>query len=228
MAPEKNQDLNLFYIGGHGGFFFLHLLILSGKYACKFYPDSGDAEYVDWFNNFKQTIYSKQWAPSNEWKQNESFPDNRSTLTSENYSKPRIVYTCNWFGEWSILPGKKVIIYTDLETELRLSWHKKANIFYKHTYEDSIITIPQSIKKARFHYRNAETIDGVKYKRGLRELIEQADIRINLHELIHDPKTVLFNNFGIEYNEDQKAHIEHWLSLHPKKLLEKTKLLQEP
>jgi hypothetical protein len=228
MAPEKNQDLNLFYLGGHGGFFFLHLLLLSREYACMFFDDHYHDSYDSWFTNFKENIYKKQWGPSDEWKKNEIFPDSELTLLSENYDKPKITYMCNWFGEWHLMPGKKVIIYTDIETELRLSWYKKASIFYKHTYKDSTITIPQSIRKAKYHYRNAETIDGIKYRRGLRDLLEQADIKINLHEVIHDPKTVLFNNFGIEYNEDQKAHIEHWLSLHPKKLLEKTKLLIEP
>jgi hypothetical protein len=224
MAPEKKQDLNLFYIGGHGGFFLLHLLLLSKEYACMFFDDHHDS-YDSWFSNFKENIYKKQWAPSDEWKKNERFPNSELTMASENYNKPRIVYTCNWFGEWNLLPGKKVIIYTDIETELRLSWYKKANIFYKHTYNDSVITIPQSIKKAKYHYRNAEVINGVKYRRGLGSLLEQADIRINLHELINDTENVLFDNFGIRYNEEQKLHRDYWLSLHPKKLLEKTKLL---
>lgn len=228
MAPEKNQDLNLFYVGGHGGFFLLHLLLLSRKYACVFFNEHHYGSFDSWFLNFKENIYPTQWNQTDEWKRNEVYPDNETTLISDNYEKSKIFFTCNWIDRWKVLPGKKLVIYTDLETELRLSWYKKANVFFKNGYQDKIITIPESIQKAKTILRSSIIMDNKKHRKGMPALLDQCDIRINLHELINNTESVLFDNFGIEYNEDQKAHIDHWLSLHPKKLLEKTKLLRKP
>jgi hypothetical protein len=88
--------------------------------------------------------------------------------------------------------------------------------------EKALVHIQQGAKKV---LRRTELIDGKLYKKGMSTLLKQFDIKINLHELIKDPENILQNNFKISYNGAQKMHINHWLSLHPKKLLEKTKLL---
>jgi hypothetical protein len=218
MIPEKKEDLNIFYMGGHGGFFFLHLLLLSEEYRCNFGDDS-ELPYDLWFKNFKEHIYTKQWEPSNEWKKNEVWPENELTLSQQYYDKAKVLYTCNKLPQWRSFPGKSAIIYTDIHTELRLSYYKKASLFYK-TGPNKI----ESVTGVKKILRRTELIDGKLYKKGMAILLNQFDIRINLHELIKDPENVLRNNFNISCNDAQKMHIKYWLSLHPKKLLEKAKL----
>jgi hypothetical protein len=223
--PSRNREnLNIFYVGGNGGFFLLHLLLLSQEYACELeQPKLGS--FDSWFKHFKECIYPLQWDVNDGWKNNENWPDNMKTLLQENYGKPKIFFTCNEFNRWKNFPGKKVIIYTDIRTELRMSLFKQANHFLKSKFVDGIITKTIAVKGIRTVLRNPlEIYNNIEHRKGTQNMLDQSDIRINLQELIKNPEKVLFDNFGLTLNEDQRNHIANWLSLHPKKLLQKINL----
>jgi hypothetical protein len=128
-----NNDLHLFYYGASGGFFALHLLLLTEQYQCVF---------VDQDQNF-ETIFQNQWNITNpsKWKQQETWPDNDNTLTT-NFEK-KIYYTCNNVNEIGFYPAKLIVIYTDIETQWLLASTKRAFWFTDNTNEQVLKTIHQ-------------------------------------------------------------------------------------
>jgi len=111
-----NNDIKLFYFGASGGFFCLHLLLLTGIYNCKF---TGDEQ------NF-ENIFKKQWDISDigKWKSTETWPYNDATLNSNLNNK--IYYICNGYEFLPKYPGKMIVLYTDIETQCYLAMTKNA------------------------------------------------------------------------------------------------------
>lgn len=122
------QDINLMYYGGSGGFFCLHLLLLTEKYNCIF---DGDVQDFD-------IIFQKQWniTDVSNWKKSETWPHNNKTYNSTLPNK--IYYKCNpTLEDTTRYPGKKIILYTDFDTQLCLAATKKASWFSQNeTIED--------------------------------------------------------------------------------------------
>lgn len=114
-------DLHLGYIGGSGGFLAFHLLMLSNK-------------YVNCLNKDFETIVQKQWniKDHKKWKLNEVWPDN--TKTSKLDGSPKLYFYCNpSVDEWQHLPGDRLLVYTDLESQLKLSEYKNCWIYHSST-----------------------------------------------------------------------------------------------
>jgi hypothetical protein len=221
---KDSDDLNIFYYGGSGGFLFLHLLLLSGNYTCHFHHENISLNsYQSWFLFFKKVVYKNQWNIGPEWKNTESWPINSVTQTMD-LGKQKIYFTCNQIEQWESLPGKKVFLYTDLRTELRLAWYKKAFAYYKKWYKDEIVTTTEAIRRTKLAIRNAEVIDGEIYTKGVQRAMEQADVKISLKDLVNNPGAALLNNFDLSINESQQTHIDNWINLHPVQLLSKTNL----
>lgn len=122
------QDITLFYLGGSGGFFCLHLLLLTGKYQCVF---QGKTQKLE-------DIMNHQWNISDikNWKSNEIWPDNDVTLSADLDNK--IYFICNNQEKISNYPGKKIALYTDIKTQWVLSRDKTAYWFSDIT-EDKVI-----------------------------------------------------------------------------------------
>ena len=78
------KELTIQYAGGSGGFLLLHLVLLSGKYQCKFRSDQV-------FDKF----FKDQWNITDHarWKMGEVWPDNRATLESSIDNKVYLI--CN-------------------------------------------------------------------------------------------------------------------------------------
>jgi hypothetical protein len=123
-----NNDITLFYFGASGGFFCLHLLLLTGKYHCKF------CKHDQNFDN----IFNKQWNISDvsKWKETETWPDNTATLESNLSNK--IYYICNHIEDIALYSGKKILLYTDFETQWYLAKTKQVAWFFETTYQDMI------------------------------------------------------------------------------------------
>lgn len=70
--------LEIYYAGGTGGHFLLHLILLSNKHICSFvdYPVLNDAQFSDAFGN----VFNKQWNILHHWKDTEFAVDNEATL----------------------------------------------------------------------------------------------------------------------------------------------------
>ena len=111
------DDIYLGYTGGSGGFFALHLLLLSNRYNCSLEQP------------FDQ-IFKSQWDIKNSahWKHTEIKPDNKKTL--EEFDSPRLFFECNpVVSTWKNIVTCKVLIYTDLFLQLSLSKYKNAGFY---------------------------------------------------------------------------------------------------
>lgn len=123
------KDVVIYYYGGSGGFYALHLLLLGNYYKCVMH---GVTQTLD-------DIIARQWRISDihEWKANETWPDNASTLASDFAHK--VFFICNPEPEdLEKYPGTKIIIYTDTDTHWDFVRAKRCFLFYKKS--DDIIS----------------------------------------------------------------------------------------
>jgi len=122
------QDITLCYSGGSGGFLLLHLLLLSGKYHTVFENNRSLADVVQ-----------SQWNITNhvKWKDTETWPDNKKTHHATT-SLSRLYFNCNPEIGLVKFPSKRLILYVDINSQLELSYFKKASYFYLDTSEDSV------------------------------------------------------------------------------------------
>jgi len=107
-------DLHLNYFGGSGGFLALHLLLLSNHYSNE-------------LNDQLDVIIDRQWniTDHNKWKDNEIWPDNNKTLSMP--ESPKLFFYCSLPRSiWEELSGIKLLIYTDLASQIALCTYKKA------------------------------------------------------------------------------------------------------
>lgn len=118
MNKLKNtHDRSLVYAGGSGGFLMLHMLLLSGW-------------QVGFRQNFSlDTILQKQWDVTQlgDWKASEICPDNQLTMQ---LPSPKLYFYCNPLANQQVLSEKIITIYTDIQSQIRLSRAKKAHWFY--------------------------------------------------------------------------------------------------
>lgn len=113
-----NTDLHLGYVGGSGGFLALHLLLLSDCYNCCI--DGPINEVVD-----------RQWhiPDAKLWKSKEVWPNNEKTTVE--FINHRLFFHCNpELAEWQVQVNRKVLVYTDLKSQLALSKYKNAWVFH--------------------------------------------------------------------------------------------------
>jgi hypothetical protein len=102
--------LNINYFFGTGGFYALWILLLGTPLRCNF----NDLRDLD-------TIYQEHWniAQIDEWKKTEIWPVNDGTSD--------IQFTCN--PTHFISADKQIVIYTDIQTHLKLASAKRAGPF---------------------------------------------------------------------------------------------------
>jgi hypothetical protein len=252
------QDIHLLYSGGSGGFFCLHLLLLTGKYNCKFNCDTQDY----------QTIFKNHWnINSDHWKKSEIWPLNSNTFESNLTNK--LYYTCNPKGDaLTRFNGTTIVLYTDIETQWFLAKTKHALWFTKdETFKEQrlcslkehqrnqfillyyqvkapdwplcnsieeFFNLPEVIQHEcidQFNFNDVLDIDkfliqfkesgsitynGEKITRLLKTDIDidEADIRIKLHDLIKTKGEVLFEQLGIHGNEKTRDFVDMYIQLH--------------
>lgn len=117
------KELTIQYAGGSGGFLLLHLVLLSGKYQCKFHNNQDFSEF-----------FQHQWNITDHasWKMGEVWPDNH--LTENSSIQNKVYFSCN--PDASFWPfharGSRLVLYTDLRSQLLMSRYKNADL-YAHT-----------------------------------------------------------------------------------------------
>jgi hypothetical protein len=271
-----DNDLNIFYSGGSGGFYLLHWILLYKKHYANFSSDnelkvkfisqltnehrsqlrlSRDSyqnikdpkwpHYKYYFNNFDSLsppmklelqqhhsnwadptnldgwldyqldcIIQHQWNNSAGWKSTEQWPENSVTLsTGCPQRKYKIYFFCNDVDQWKNYPGKRIVLYTDIFSQLRLGAFKHANWFRNTTLNTKQIIkeiLKNNITKINNEYIHADLVSA----------FNSADLVIKLQDLITDPTGTL----GIAPTDDHIKFRNHWKSLHPTQLLEKCKL----
>jgi hypothetical protein len=132
MFQINHNNLHLNYFGGSGGFLALHLLLLSNHYSNE-------------LNDNTDSVIANQWRipDHNKWKSNETWPDNNKTFNMP--GSPKLFYYCNRpESEWEKLSGTKLLVYTDLSSQLALCSYKKAWI-----YEDRVPAVDRDLN---FHF----------------------------------------------------------------------------
>jgi len=260
---DTQQDLNIFYSGGSGGYILLHLLLLkrqhlvifddylSYKWYCNWVEDQLDdpefRTYIDQnialhhdsdipddpedifqyklnsikrYENYLQVVRDfyktlvndviinqvlpKQWNPNRpNWKHSEVWP--RNTLTGDFVDSGdfnKIFFTCNNVESWQRLPGHKVLLYTDIKSQVRLCWFKKAKWF---------VNGKTSLMRHRPLLRRlfSGLTDDVKVA------WDHASSRITLQDLINNSS----------WRGDEVELIKQWKQQHPKLLLHKIGIL---
>ena len=127
------KDISIYYSGGSGGFIALHTVLLTDQYFCSF---QGINFLTD--SNFSinfDVIKNKQWSvnlntsPDLKWKSSEIWPDNDKTLTAPS-DRAKVYFYCSRFQE--LVKGQSVLIYTDIESQIKLCKLKKSS-WYNYT-----------------------------------------------------------------------------------------------
>lgn len=255
---DLDQDLNIYYSGGSGGFLFLYLLLLSDStyqvivdcsydWYCKWVQQNRSKEwfqnwvhqnihlphgelpndlnieqrkeyilntvtcednYLKIYQNFYKSHIQKelmdfmihrQWSSTkSKWQDNECWPLNHLTQQLANIHN-KIYFTCNDVKQWKSLPGHKIIIWTDIRSQIRLAWFKKANWFVKDT------------KKSLMQHR---------------KLISQL-LKDPVHQTVTEARE---QGTGIKlqdiansrhWNDQQLEFLQNWRQQHPEILLKK-------
>lgn len=193
-TTATQKDMSLFYYGGSGGFLLLHLLLMSGK----FYAGGINIDKLE-----------QQWniTDPRDWKSQETWPKNLETEKSVT-SKTKLYFNCNNPDQWINKDQTRVLIYVDLDMQLKLSQYKNA-----WCYNNKVLSQEQTDELLEKINTTAIAIGNKRYYYKLPELIEKADIKINLLDLVLSPKNELAK-FGLELNSRQTQLIQHWISLH--------------
>ena len=121
-----SEDLNIFYYGGSGGFYLLHQLLMNDEFICFFGDKLNDFSNKDYYSFIRNKNFNIK--KLEEWKDTEIWPRNNVTKLIK-IPKPKIYFTCNLTDEWLNFTGKKIFLYTDLKSQIRLTINKRANIF---------------------------------------------------------------------------------------------------
>lgn len=138
------KDITLSYFGGSGGFFALHLLLLTSHYHCVFEGDEQDFE----------KIYQKQWNIGKKWKDSETSPDNNKTFASDMNNK--VYFFCNpTIKQITQYPSTKILVYTDIDTQLRLSKYKNAYL-YTRPENEVLISIKRQFIEQYNNYKDKQ------------------------------------------------------------------------
>ena len=154
-----------------------------------------------WFDYQLNDIIEQQWTIKDSWKNSEHPPDNQKTQTACSVGRPYKIYlTVNEVDRWLDLPGRRVVLYTDLKSQLTLSQYKKAWYFYNTTNID----INKMIADKGMPYQEITIYNELK------KVMAAADQCVYLQDLI---------NFYPK-NTEQQQLIDHWLNLHPAELKE--------
>ena len=207
------QDTTIMYQGGSGGFLLFYYMLLSGEYTTGL-----DMENIDQY-------ITKQYHPNliddkKSWKVNsEHWPNNLECKNTPS-NKPKLFLVCNptvspyYLNkelQHIVKDTKVLLLYTDLKTQLRMSYNKQAYWFSELTerkFNQSLYTNKEFIRRI--------LNSGVYWKDDFcdPELVKIEKIFPNL-------ETVRLRDLLQKYpkNVKQQWLINLWLSLHNAKEL---------
>ena len=207
-----SEHLNIFQYGGCGALYFMHQLLITKKYNCvhKMY---GKIENTN--DSIRNYAFTKP--NHNRWKDTELFPDNNLTLKFKKIEN-KIFYTVNDFENWFNYPGKKVLVYTDLYSQIRLNWYKKTKFFYylENKYEVFYPIAKKILLNNKINNNNSELHFEIN------EAIKFADIKVKFQNLLTTKNLeVELNKFNCDISQENIDFMNYYVKLHPPKLLKK-------
>lgn len=163
------------------------------------------------------SLYKSQWNISKDrsrWKKTEKPPEN--LLTQKSSFKNKLFFQCNPKLEDMMTAGnKKILLYTDIETQIMLAKNKHAWIYYgKNIEEFESVEKPQTTK-----------FNGYEVFHEVDKIAEYTDYQIRLQDVVNTQGQALLDIFNEKVNEDNIFHNNMWLNLHTNE--EKGRLLNE-
>jgi len=205
------QDVSILYQGGSGGFALFYYLLLSNQFYTGL-PSRNWQEMIDIQFNPKLKINPTHW------KANEFWPDNDVCKNQTN--KPKLYLICNpcWAPDvtqknLSVSENTtKYMLWTDIQTQIRLSWHKRAYWFTE-------------ISKQRF---SAPSNEKHYIKQILRSAVHNKDPFVDVVIRRFRPSHIIkLQDFlqnriipGMPIpNPQQHAFVDRWLDLQPAKAI---------
>ena len=197
------ESIVLLYSGGSGGFFLLHLLLLSGKFYTSFFNDKSINDAIE-----------SQWNITNpdNWKHSETWPDNQATQRTTTDCHKLYFYCL--LPELSQMPelrsSKYLVLYTDISSQLELAYFKKARWFHNTRKK------PIDLLHETRLYKN-DLVTGT-----ILPFLNSAKYVVKLQDIVNSNGSILEKLLGIpKINNDQIALINRWKKLHTPELLTK-------
>ena len=192
------------YSGGSGGFLLLHLLLLSDKFYTAFDRNLSLDQIIQEHWNIKSP---------NQWKSTEIWPDAQITLDAQ-VDFDKIYFQCNPFEHdyntvLKELVYKKIVIYTDYQSQLLLAHYKKANWRFCHYQDIKYVEFRKFLNNWKDHYANIKDPSwpkclSVRHIDRLPKNIQK--------EILADPYTNYFLNFTYQ---DPSAYFNNELVHEP-------------
>jgi hypothetical protein len=167
-------------------------------------------------DNIDKMIQAQFQGTKRNWIHLEMTPNNSITqsLQSQKYKQKLYFYRSSTVNDWKAFKGKKIIFYTDFQTQLRMAIYKKTKWFDDATIGKRNILV-SDVKNV---INNVDVINGI--NKEVYDLLPLADYAVTLQQLINDPREIFQENI----NNNQLDLIKKYKSLHPNLLLKKTKL----
>lgn len=199
------QDVTVLYQGGSGGFLLFYYLLLSGCYTSGL-PTTHIESLIE--SQFPLTLRDQP----QQWKLTEHWPDNQ--WCKLNAASPKLYFVCNpcWNADMlqrnlALTSGTvKYLLYTDISTQLRLAYDKKAHWFTEHSRK-TFCAPTSDYKYIRQIIKSA--------KQGVDPLVHTViekfspDYIIRLQDFLHHPVLPL----QADPNQHQLDFVARWVSL---------------
>jgi hypothetical protein len=189
-----------------------------GKYLLTAYLDGSNDLIYDRdteFDFLTQLNIDHQWQARPQWKSTEIWPNNELTLRA-NTQRPRVFFHCNNQAAWYQYPGTKIMLYTDVHSQLRMCSYKSAGMFFDTAGHSRYSIHRQHLKTAVFDQQTQCQIDT-----WAAEDISRADVLVKLQDLVNCPQHTLAQ-FGIVSDSQQMQLLQKWKAQHPDQLLNKS------
>jgi hypothetical protein len=187
------------------------------KYLLTAYLDGSNDLIYDHdteFDFLTELNIDHQWQARQQWKSTEIWPNNELTLRA-NTQRPRVFFHCNNRDAWLASPGKKVMLYTDVHTQLRMCSYKSAGMFFD-TQGASRFSIHRQHLKTAVH----DPLTQCKIDTWAVDELEHADLLVRLQDLINCPEQQLLR-FGVDFTSEHQQLLQQWRAQHPTWLLAK-------
>jgi hypothetical protein len=210
-----HKPIHLIYQGGSGGQLCSHLVLQSQQHFCAF--DQQPIHTAEQFDQQFERIKQQQWhdIPSmDQWKTVEHWPQNNLTQSLRMPDRARFFLTVNpSINDTKKYRAIKVLIYTDLATQLELSQLKRAWIYHPN------YNVPVTDDAT---WQTQYCGDTVSLE--IPQLAQQCTVVCKLQDVVKTQAQILCEQLSLPWNDMHKQLVTHWLSLHPESV--RQKLLQ--
>ena len=176
---------------------------------------SEDTGFKPYDKDFGQKLMAEQFNIKDlrSWKHREHWPDNPATLASAT-GKPKLFMTSSDERDWLRYPGKKIFLYTDYRTHLRLASSKRA-FWFARQESPTLGYIKRAIKNVS---------DGLLKEVHATKVFTEKNGGITVRwQDVLTPKGLIdfFDKLGLKSNQDNMRFLEDYIKLHPKPFLDK-------